>query len=175
MSIVQTQFVNALLERVKQSFGLESDAELSRLLDVRPNVVSNWRRRGSLDYEVIVERCAEQDLNWILTGRERNRGTTAEPSSEYSIPDIVERVRWFADQYPARSTFAADVRMTSRAVAEVLDRVTPLDLPMLLRLEAAGCNVSWLVSGKGERFADNPAGRGFAAQSKAPKHKTSTR
>ncbi len=57
-----------IIERIKQIYGFITDVELGKFLGRTPTVISMWRVRDSLDYQLILEKCGEYDLNWIFTG-----------------------------------------------------------------------------------------------------------
>lgn len=68
--------VDDLLIRLKEVYGAESDAELARSMGVSPAVIHNWRARGKVNLDVVVDRAQERgaDVHWLLTGEERPTG-----------------------------------------------------------------------------------------------------
>lgn len=68
--------VEAILERLKEIYGLGSDADLARFLEMTPSGVSTWKRRGTLDLSYIVEKCLSTptpnlktvNLHWLIAG-----------------------------------------------------------------------------------------------------------
>lgn len=58
-----------LLERIKICANLKNDAELARFLGKSPSVLSNWKARNSIDYDLIFSKCEHFNLDWLLTGR----------------------------------------------------------------------------------------------------------
>lgn len=67
----------AILDRAKSAYGFESDTELWRHLGVSSAVLSNWRRRNSIDLALIAARCGDRSLDYIVYGR----GSATEPSA----------------------------------------------------------------------------------------------
>ncbi|MBC9794831.1 helix-turn-helix domain-containing protein [Sinomicrobium weinanense] len=68
--------VTLLLKKLKNHLGIQTNIELSRVLDVKPNTISTWKRRNSLDYELIISICnmLDIDLNALFsTAYTRNR------------------------------------------------------------------------------------------------------
>lgn len=68
--------VTLLLKKLKSHLGIQTNIELSRVLDVKPNTISTWKRRNSLDYELIISICnmLDIDLNLLFsTEYTRNR------------------------------------------------------------------------------------------------------
>ncbi len=58
----------AILQRLKEISNSASDADLARFLGIAPATLSNWRARGSIDYDLIFSKCEDLNLHWILTG-----------------------------------------------------------------------------------------------------------
>ena len=63
-----------ILERIKQRYGLEKNSDLACFLGVKPNTISNWYNRNSIDIDLIITKCETANLDWILTGREPEAG-----------------------------------------------------------------------------------------------------
>lgn len=57
-----------ILNRIKKHFKFKNDAEFARFLDIKPNTLSNWYTRNSIDYQKIITKCEDIDANWLLTG-----------------------------------------------------------------------------------------------------------
>ena len=60
-----------VLDRIIKLKKMKNDAALARLLGVKPAIISNWRARGTIPYEVVFSIC-EQDgvtLDYLINGR----------------------------------------------------------------------------------------------------------
>lgn len=68
MSRNNLQFVNNILDRIKEYYQLKSDQKLANFLEVHRSTVSAWRRRGAMDYGLILHKCSDPDLNWLIYG-----------------------------------------------------------------------------------------------------------
>lgn len=57
-----------ILQKIKKMVGVKTDLELSKLLHVKPNTISSWKKRNSLQYESIIALCQEHnvDLNELF-------------------------------------------------------------------------------------------------------------
>ncbi len=66
------QTAKSILTRVKKVFKIKTDAQLAELLNIKPNTISSWKKRNTLDYESIIAQCnkANIDLNEIFLGNE---------------------------------------------------------------------------------------------------------
>lgn len=67
---MSTLNVNNILDRVRDALGISTDTALAKELDVSQQVVSNWRSRGSMDFQRVVDRAVKDgvDLRWLLIG-----------------------------------------------------------------------------------------------------------
>jgi hypothetical protein len=67
---------NLILKRLKKALQINTDIELSKLLDIKPNTISTWKKRDTLDYSAIISICNlyEIDLNKILSEKTYNSG-----------------------------------------------------------------------------------------------------
>lgn len=62
------QNATAVIKKLKRLLGIKTDLELSNILDVKPNTISSWKKRNSLQYEGLIELCKERriDLNELF-------------------------------------------------------------------------------------------------------------
>lgn len=58
-----------ILNRIKSYYSLRSNVELAEFLEETPQNISNWYSRGTLNYQKVIEKCKDVDLNWIFRGR----------------------------------------------------------------------------------------------------------
>ena len=58
-----------ILGRLKLASNSTSDADLARFLGIATATLSNWKSRGSLDYDLVFSKCEQLNLDWLLTGR----------------------------------------------------------------------------------------------------------
>lgn len=59
---------SSVLERVKQALNVSSDIALAQVLGIARSTLSNWRSRGSIDYDLLFSKCKHVNLDWLLTG-----------------------------------------------------------------------------------------------------------
>ena len=58
-----------LIQRIKQAYHLETDAEVADFLDIKPSTLSMQKNRGSLDLKRIISKCDDLNKNWLLEGK----------------------------------------------------------------------------------------------------------
>ena len=59
-------YVEQILEKIKSAYHLDTDASLARFLDMKPNTLAMQKKRGSLNWVRIFEKCSDLDKNWLL-------------------------------------------------------------------------------------------------------------
>lgn len=57
-----------ILNKIKEFYGLKTNKELSEFLGVTKQTISNWYSRNTLDYDIILTKCKDVDLHWLLLG-----------------------------------------------------------------------------------------------------------
>lgn len=58
-----------LIERIKEAYILETDAEVAEFLDLKPSTLSMQKNRGRLNLKRIIEKCSDLNKNWLLEGK----------------------------------------------------------------------------------------------------------
>ena len=59
---------NYIIDEIKKHLGYTRDSELADFLEIGQSTISNWRRRNTLDYELILSKCEDLDANWLFRG-----------------------------------------------------------------------------------------------------------
>ncbi len=67
---------NLILKKLKKSLKINTDIQLSEFLNIKPNTISTWKKRNSLDYASIISICElyEIDLNDIFFEKKKEYG-----------------------------------------------------------------------------------------------------
>lgn len=74
------QFAKNIIKRLKKTLKIDTDTSLSEILDIKPNTISSWKKRNTLDYSKIIEKCIDLNIdlnlifndNYIKNGLETN-------------------------------------------------------------------------------------------------------
>lgn len=77
-----------IVDRLREVYGVASDADLARRLATGSSTVNNWRVRGSVPYAQVVDAARETgtSLDWLLLGLgPRERGAAEDPAG-YAVP-----------------------------------------------------------------------------------------
>ena len=84
-----------ILNTVKEIEGISRDAEMARTLGVQQSMISMWRKRGTVPYEILLHFCEERDIDmvWLLTGEgPRHRGASEGVTSQAIDADLMAEV-----------------------------------------------------------------------------------
>lgn len=78
-----------IINEIKSHLNYKTDTELADFLGVKQPTISTWRKRNTIDYELIIAKCNDIDANWLITGEgsmlkeKRTLKTVAEPLPSY--------------------------------------------------------------------------------------------
>jgi CI repressor-like protein/peptidase S24-like protein len=66
---------NLILQKIKKSLKISTDIQLSEFLNIKPNTISTWKKRNTMDYASIISICElyEIDLNGLFFDRENGK------------------------------------------------------------------------------------------------------
>lgn len=75
---------NFILKKLKKALKISTDIQLSEFLNIKPNTISTWKKRNSLDYSSIIAICElyEIDLNDIFFEKKNSKKDYGNYSSE---------------------------------------------------------------------------------------------
>lgn len=57
-----------MLNEIKRHINIRTDVEFAKYLGIKPNVLSNWHKRGTFRIDVITQKCEFVNKDWLLTG-----------------------------------------------------------------------------------------------------------
>lgn len=58
-----------ILDRIKKAYGFKTDAQLADFLGIKSTHLAVWRARDSINLDLIITKCSDLNLNWLLTGQ----------------------------------------------------------------------------------------------------------
>lgn len=68
MQTISLQNANIILNRVKLSLNILTDTKLSLFLGIDKSTLSSWKKRNSIDYQLIFAKCKHVNYDWLITG-----------------------------------------------------------------------------------------------------------
>ncbi len=145
-----------ILNRIKEKEKIRSNADLAKLLGVKPNTLSNWYHRGSLDYDLIFTKCEGVNLNWLINGREPMRleeeekpSAVSDPAPVYKgVPAASVNIIEINPQAAKTNTLIADVH-ASAGFGSLMESTKALEQLPAIHLPNApgGLNVAFQING----------------------------
>lgn len=58
-----------IIKELRTYLNFKTDTELADFLGIKPNTLSSWYTRNTLDAALIISKCDKVDANWLLTGK----------------------------------------------------------------------------------------------------------
>lgn len=111
-----------MLDQIKNHYRFKRDVDLARHLGIKPQVLSNWRKRNSFDAELIYTKCNELNPSWILTEEGPMLKETPEASlavhEEGSTYVLREKINAMEGQIEALKQANEALRETNGALRE---------------------------------------------------------
>ncbi|RNL84124.1 hypothetical protein ED312_14370 [Sinomicrobium pectinilyticum] len=111
-----------MLDQIKYHYLFKRDIDLAKHLGIKPQVLSNWRKRNSFDAVLIYTKCNELSSSWLLTGEGpmlKEDDNSAHPVHEESSAYILqERISAMEGQIEALKQANSALRETNGALRE---------------------------------------------------------
>lgn len=58
-----------IISELMKYYGFATDVRFAEFLGIKPQTLSAWKTRNTLDYDLISTKCVEINMNWIFTGQ----------------------------------------------------------------------------------------------------------
>lgn len=84
--------ISFIINEIRSYLGFKTDTQLADYLGVKRNTISTWRKRNSIDYQLIVTKCDFVDANWLLTGKGDMLKSETQPIISLEKELIVESI-----------------------------------------------------------------------------------
>ncbi len=68
MSREKLQNVKEVIDRLKMALKVKTDTELAKHLGVNQSTISVWKTRKSINWDLIITKCKDINIDWLLTG-----------------------------------------------------------------------------------------------------------
>jgi hypothetical protein len=99
-----------MLDRIKYALRIPTDAALSRHLGVTPSVLSSWRSRNAIRYDLVIGKIANVSYHWMITGE----------GEIFCVPPIID------------PTESEKIAKLEKMVTEQRDRLDRLTAPRVI-------------------------------------------
>lgn len=57
-----------IINEIKLHLNIKTDSEFADFLGIKQPTIASWRKRNTIDYELIISKCNEINGHWLLTG-----------------------------------------------------------------------------------------------------------
>ncbi len=86
-----------ILYKIKKIMGLKTSLELAKLLNVKPNTLSSWKKRNSLQFETIIELCVKHniDLNELFADSVSKKNAISNSQTRVKMIEIGQYLEYF--------------------------------------------------------------------------------
>lgn len=84
MSSTSRDHAKKVVERIKKAYDLRSDAAFADMMGLASSTPNTWKTRDSLDHDLIMQKCADLNLEWVFRGR-------GEPRFDDNVSDAIVR------------------------------------------------------------------------------------
>lgn len=74
-----------IINEIKNHLQYKTDTELAEFLGVKQPTISTWRKRNTIDYELIIAKCNDIDANWLITGKGKMLKKETTNKSTFSV------------------------------------------------------------------------------------------
>lgn len=58
-----------IINEIKSYLNIKTDSDFADFLGVKQPTISTWRKRNTIDYELIIAKCDNINGHWLLTGQ----------------------------------------------------------------------------------------------------------
>ena len=85
---------NTRLQKLILYYCSGNKSKFAEKLGIKPQTISGWEARNSLDYDLIFEKCENLSAKWLLTGEGEMLESAPKKSSEDSktISELLDRI-----------------------------------------------------------------------------------
>lgn len=80
-----------IINEIKSYLKIKTDTDFASFLGVKQPTVASWRKRNTIDYDLIIAKCNEINANWLLTGKgEMLKNTYTQPPQSFAMDEPQE-------------------------------------------------------------------------------------
>ncbi|WP_294265425.1 helix-turn-helix domain-containing protein [uncultured Chryseobacterium sp.] len=60
---------NLIINKIKFYLGIETDTQFAEYLGTTQSNIATWRKRNTINYDLIIAKCPNIDANWLITSK----------------------------------------------------------------------------------------------------------
>lgn len=73
--------ISLIISEIKSYLNLKTDSELADFLGTTQSNIATWKKRDTINYELIIAKCPNIDANWLITGEGNMLRSSYKPSA----------------------------------------------------------------------------------------------
>ena len=77
-----------IINKIKIAENIKTDSELAIFLEITKFTLSNWRKRNTIDYNIVLSKCKHMDFNLLF-----DENTDEIQNIEKSVPSTPDKVK----------------------------------------------------------------------------------
>lgn len=116
--------VNAVIDRAKSIFGVQSDAALGEAIGLSRSAVSVWRSRRMVSYSALIQTMPTgTDFHWLLTGESTSAAQSA-PAPD-TLAELSSTVKELTAKIEILNTAISAVAIAAQQITGKRDEAFP--------------------------------------------------
>lgn len=146
--------ITLIINQIKSYLRIKTDSDLADYLGTTQSNIATWKKRNTINYELIIAKCPNIDANWLITGEGEMLKDRFQHDPYSKNPELHSRL---ADLLNSRvindiSDLAIKLNRDHVEVAQMVAGIVYPSSDFLLDIIDAypKINPTWLLDGRGE-------------------------
>lgn len=72
-----------IINQIKLHLKINTDSEFAKFIGVSQPTISSWRKRNTFDHELIIAKCKDFNIEWLITGEGEMLNGNSENNTEF--------------------------------------------------------------------------------------------
>lgn len=141
--------IELIINRLKEILKTDKIKDVAEYLEVKPNTLSSWKARNTIDYELIFSKCDGVNFQWLLTGK-GSMFVEGVPNNNPITLRIIDVTLHFNISY---DDFCSSIGRDSKNKGNWYYEFTDVELKNIILVYKI--NPLWLLTGEGEMIDKN--------------------
>lgn len=107
-----------IIDRIRDVYEIRSDADLARHLGVTRATPNGWRRRDTIDFDLIAASFSDLNMDWVIRGRGKPR------INEIAVNTVAEDRAVYIPRGDIELPLLGTTLMGDKSAPQVLDRIS---------------------------------------------------
>jgi hypothetical protein len=119
--------ISDILDTIKNLEGVSKDAEIASIFGVRQSMITMWRKRGTVPYEILLNYCELRNMDplWLLTGKgPKYRGSSQAPAFRHPDINLIREVIEAIEEVFERDRLSLSPEKKARLITLIYEEVS---------------------------------------------------